>query len=71
MALALAPYLALLALVLAAAMAWPVSTHWLRDAPEAAASGQAPMDPEAVDRLMREMAPPPDPADGVPATESP
>lgn len=70
-AVALAPYLALLALVLAAAMAWPVSTHWLREAPEAAASGQAPMDPEAVDRLMREMAPPPDPADGVPATESP
>lgn len=70
-ALALAPYLALLALVLAATMAWPVTKHWLRDAPEMAASGQAPMDPEAVDRLMREMAPPPDPADGAPAAESP
>lgn len=69
-ALALAPYLALLALVLAAAMAWPASTHWLRDAPEAAAA-QAPMDADTVDRLMREMAPPPDPADGAPAAESP
>ncbi|MGQ2999555.1 TRAP transporter large permease subunit [Variovorax sp.] len=69
-ALALAPYLVLLALVMAATMAWPDSTRWLRDAPEAAAA-QAPMDADTVDRLMREMAPPPDPADGAPATESP
>jgi TRAP-type mannitol/chloroaromatic compound transport system permease large subunit len=69
-ALALAPYLVLLALVLAAAMAWPGSTRWLRDAPEAAAA-QAPMDADTVDRLMREMAPPPDPGDSAPATESP
>jgi TRAP-type mannitol/chloroaromatic compound transport system permease large subunit len=69
-ALALDPYLVLLALVMAATMAWPDSTRWLRDAPEAAAA-QAPMDADTVDRLMREMAPPPDPADGAPATESP
>lgn len=59
---ALAPYLGVLAGVTALVMAVPATTHWLRGAPTALAPDQ-PMSDEAVDKLMREMAPP-DAADG-------
>ncbi|UVH55984.1 TRAP transporter large permease subunit [Variovorax paradoxus] len=54
---ALAPYLAVLATVTALVMALPETTRWLRTSPTALAPAE-PMNDEAVDRLMREMAPP-------------
>ncbi|SOD29828.1 TRAP-type mannitol/chloroaromatic compound transport system, large permease component [Variovorax sp. YR752] len=54
---ALAPYLAVLATVTALVMALPETTRWLRSSPTALAPAE-PMNDEAVDRLMREMAPP-------------
>ncbi|MFS2099084.1 TRAP transporter large permease subunit [Variovorax sp. Varisp85] len=54
---ALAPYLAVLATVTALVMALPATTRWLRTSPTALAPAE-PMNDEAVDRLMREMAPP-------------
>ncbi|MGJ7502779.1 TRAP transporter large permease subunit [Variovorax sp. ZT5P49] len=54
---ALAPYLAVLATVTALVMALPETTRWLRTSPTALAPAE-PMNDEAVDLLMREMAPP-------------
>lgn len=54
---ALAPYLAVLAAVTALVMALPATTRWLRAAPTALAPAE-PMSEEALQRLMREMAPP-------------
>lgn len=54
---ALAPYLAVLATMTALVMALPETTRWLRTSPTALAPAE-PMNDEAVDRLMREMAPP-------------
>lgn len=53
----LVPYLAVLAAVTALVMAVPATTRWLRTSPTALAPAE-PMSDEAVDRLMREMAPP-------------
>jgi TRAP-type mannitol/chloroaromatic compound transport system permease large subunit len=66
-ALVLAPYLAVLAMVTALVMALPVTTRWLRTSPTALAPAQ-PMNDEAVERLMREMAPP-DTGDSAPPPE--
>jgi len=66
-ALVLAPYLAVLATVTALVMALPVTTRWLRTSPTALAPAQ-PMNDEAVERLMREMAPP-DTGDSAPPPE--
>lgn len=63
----LAPYLAVLATVTALVMALPQTTRWLRTSPTALAPDR-PMSEEAVDRLMREMAPP-DAADGTDGTD--
>ena len=57
----LAPYLAVPLLVLVAAFGWPALVHLL-DGPGANAAAAAPALPEdEVERLMREMAPAPDP----------
>ena len=63
----LAPYLAVLAAVTALVMALPQTTRWLRTSPTALAPAE-PMNDEAVERLMREMAPP-DTGDSAPPQE--
>ncbi|MDP9974123.1 TRAP transporter large permease subunit [Variovorax paradoxus] len=56
---ALVPYLAVLATVAALVMALPVTTRWLRTSPTALAPAEQ-MSDEALDKLMRDMVPPPD-----------
>ncbi|MET3390931.1 TRAP-type mannitol/chloroaromatic compound transport system permease large subunit [Variovorax sp. 1140] len=63
----LAPYLAVLATVTALVMALPQTTRWLRASPTALMPA-GPMNEEAVERLMREMAPP-DTGDSAPPPE--
>ncbi|QNK65380.1 TRAP transporter large permease subunit [Variovorax sp. PAMC26660] len=63
-ACSLIPYLAVLAAVTAGVMALPQTTRWLRTSPTALAPAE-PMNEEALDRLMREMAPPPDAGDST------
>ncbi|RTQ35133.1 TRAP transporter large permease subunit [Variovorax gossypii] len=63
----LMPYLAVLAAVTMLVMALPQTTRWLRTSPTALAPAE-PMNDEAVERLMREMAPP-DTGDSAPPPE--
>jgi TRAP-type mannitol/chloroaromatic compound transport system permease large subunit len=66
MAVALAPYLAWLALVAAMVLAVPATTQWLRSTPATLGSGSG-LGNDEVERLMREMSGPGTPASAVPA----
>ena len=56
MARVLWPYLGWAGAVLVLVIAWPQTTQWLRTAP--AASSKPAVDPNDVERLMREMSAP-------------